>query len=136
MAQPDFPGLAEIGQINIPVHDLPRAIRFYRDTLGMKFLFEAPKMGFFDCDGIRLLLALPEGEGTDHPSSILYFKVGDIGRSTEALRGRGVTITSEAELIAEMPDHDLWMSFFKDSEGNLLALMSEVRPSAPKERAA
>jgi methylmalonyl-CoA/ethylmalonyl-CoA epimerase len=130
MANTDFPGLGQIGQISIPVHDLPRAIGFYRDALGLKFLFEVPKMGFFDCDGIRLLLALPEGEGTDHPSSILYFKVEDIRRSTEALRARGVTITGEAERIAEMPDHDLWMSFFQDTEGNLLALMSEVRPPA------
>ena len=136
MSEKDFQGLAQIGQINIPVHDLQRAIRFYRDTLGIKFLFEVPKMSFFDCDGIRLLLALPEGEGTDHLSSVLYFKVEDIGRTTEWLRGRGVTIEGEAELIAEMPDHDLWMSFFKDSEDNTLALMSEVRPPAGRERAA
>ncbi len=135
MANTEFAGLGPIGQINIPVHDLPRAIQFYRDTLGMKFLFEVPKMGFFDCDGIRLLLALPEGEGTDHPSSILYFKVDDIRLSTEALRARGVTITGDAERIAEMPDHDLWMSFFEDTEGNLLALMSEVRPPARKVQA-
>ncbi len=136
MDKADFHGLAQIGQINIPVHDLPRAIRFYREALGMNFLFEVPKMAFFDCDGIRLLLALPEGEGTDHPSSTLYFKVEDVRRSTEALRERGVTITEEPGLIAEMPDHDLWMSFFQDTEGNVHSLMSEVRPPARKGRAA
>jgi methylmalonyl-CoA/ethylmalonyl-CoA epimerase len=93
----------------------------------MKFLFEAPGMGFFDCAGVRLLLALPEDESEDHPSSILYFKVDDIQAGTASLRDRSVNIVSEPHLIAHMPDHDLWMSFFEDSEGNTMALMSEVR---------
>ena len=128
MAPTDFHGLAQIGQISIPVHELQRAVSFYRDTLGIKFLFEVPRMAFFDCSGVRLLVGLPEGEEDDHPSSTLYFKVDDINSSTATLKGRGVTIKGEPELIAEMPDHDLWMSFFNDSEGNVLALMSEVRP--------
>jgi len=127
MAPVISPGLAQIGQVNVRVHDLPRAIAFYRDALGMKFLFEAPGMGFFDCAGVRLLLALPEDEAEDHPSSILYFKVDDIQADTASLRDRSVKIASEPHLIAHMPDHDLWMSFFEDSEGNSMALMSEVR---------
>ena len=127
MAPVVSPGLAQIGQINVRVHDLPRAIAFYRDALGMKFLFEAPGMGFFDCAGVRLLLALPEDESEDHPSSILYFKVDDIQAGTASLRDRSVKIASDPHLIAHMPDHDLWMSFFEDSEGNSMALMSEVR---------
>jgi len=127
MAQPTFAGLARIGQINVVVHDLARATAFYRDALGMKFSFEAPRMAFFDCEGIRLLLALPEGEETDHLSSVLYFLVDDIHAATAALKSRSVTFTSEPHLIARMPDHELWMSFFEDAEGNLLALMSEVR---------
>jgi methylmalonyl-CoA/ethylmalonyl-CoA epimerase len=127
MAPVLFPGLTQIGQINVPVHDLPRAIAFYRDALGMKFLFEVPRMGFFDCAGVRLLLALPEDEGDHHPSSVLYFKVDDIQGATASLRDRSVKITSEPHLIARMPDHDLWMSFFEDSEGNTMALMSEIR---------
>ena len=127
MAPVVSPGLAQIGQINVRVHDLPRAIAFYRDALGMKFLFEAPGMGFFDCAGVRLLLALPEDEREDHPSSILYFKVDDIHAGTASLRDRSVKVASEPHLIAHMPDHDLWMSFFEDSEGNSMALMSEVR---------
>ncbi|HMK08440.1 MAG TPA: VOC family protein [Anaerolineales bacterium] len=122
-----FPGLAQIGQINVRVHDLQRATIFYRQALGMKFLFEVPRMAFFDCAGVRLVLALPEGEGSDHPSSVLYFKVDDLQAATSALRARSVRITAEPHLIAKMPDHDLWMSFFEDSEGNTLALMSEVR---------
>ena len=91
MAQPTFTGLARIGQINVVVHDLARATAFYRDALGMKFSFEAPRMAFFDCDGIRLLLALPEGEGTDHLSSVLYFEVDDINAATAELKNRSVT---------------------------------------------
>jgi methylmalonyl-CoA/ethylmalonyl-CoA epimerase len=127
MTEQSLAGLSQIGQINVRVHDLPRAMAFYRDDLGIPFLFDVPNMAFFDCAGVRLLLALPEGEGSDHPSSILYFKVDDIHGATEALRARSVKITSEPHLIARMPDHDLWMSFFLDSEGNTLALMSEVR---------
>ena len=127
MAPVVSPGLAQIGQINVRVLDLPRAIAFYRDALGMKFLFDVPRMGFFDCAGVRLLLALPEDAAEDHPSSTLYFKVDDIQAATAALRDRSVKIISEPHLIAKMPDHDLWMSFFEDSEGNTMALMSEVR---------
>lgn len=120
-----FGGLTRIGQINIPVRDQARAVAFYRDVLGMPFLFEVPRLAFFDCGGIRLLLDVPEGEAPKHHGSILYFHVDDLGQATEALRERGVRITSEPHLIAPMPDHDLWMSFFEDSEGNTMALMAE-----------
>lgn len=127
MIQTTFSGLSQIGQINVLVQDLPRAISFYRDVLGMKFLFDAPNMGFFDCAGVRLLLALPEGEDSWHPSSVLYFKVGDILDSHDALQARSVRFLGPPHLIARMPDHNLWMAFFEDSEGNTMALMSEVR---------
>lgn len=119
-------GLHRIGQINIPVHDQGRAVAFYRDVLGMRFLFEVPNLAFFDCGGIRLLLDVPQDGASDRRSSILYFQVDDIRQDTEALQGRGVRITSEPHRIATMPDHDLWMSFFEDSEGNTMALMAEV----------
>jgi predicted enzyme related to lactoylglutathione lyase len=120
--------LSQIGQIAINVHDLERAVAFYRDTLGMKFLFQAPpKMAFFDCGGVRLLLGEPEEAETGHPSSILYYKVDDINAAWEALRERGAELKGEPHLVARMPDHELWIGFFKDSEGNTLALMSEVR---------
>jgi len=120
--------LGTIGQISMNAHDIPRATQFYRDTLGVRFLFEAPpKMAFFDCGGVRLMLSLPEGAAYDHPGSVLYFRVDDIEKTYEELRGRGVAFESEPHLIARMPDHELWMTFFKDSEGNTLALMSERR---------
>jgi methylmalonyl-CoA/ethylmalonyl-CoA epimerase len=128
-----FEGLSKIGQINIPVHDLDTSVDFYRDSLGMNFLFEVPTMAFFDCEGIRLLLTVPEDDEFDHPSSIIYFKVDDIHLAADALQDRGVVIRKKPHLIAEMPDHDLWMSFFQDPEGNTHALMSEVARSKPSE---
>ncbi|HSR47323.1 MAG TPA: VOC family protein [Anaerolineales bacterium] len=120
--------LSRIGQVNLPVRDLDRAIAFYRDVLKIRFLFQVPHLAFFDCGGLRLLLDASGEETHPRRSSILYFVVPDLRRSTQALRVRGVRIVSEPHLVAPMPDHDLWMSFFEDSEGNTLALMSEVRP--------
>ena len=116
-----------IGQIHLNVHDLAGAIAFYRDTLGLKFLFEIPNGAFFDCGGVRLYLSLPDRPEFDHPSSILYYEVEDIERSYEALVARGVKFETKPRLIAKMPDHDLWMAFFHDPDGNPMQLMSEVR---------
>lgn len=123
----NFQGLSSIGQINIPVHDINRAVEFYRESLGMKYSFQVPNMAFFDCQGIRILLGVPENKDDDHPSSIIYFKVDDIHTATAALIDRGVVFKGEPHLVAEMQDHDLWMSFFVDPDRNILALMSEVR---------
>lgn len=120
---------ATIGQIAVNIHDLDRAVAFYRDTLGMRLLFQVPpKMAFFDCGGVRLMLSLPEEAEYDHPGSILYYKMDDIQGTYQTLRDRGVEFLREPHLLVRMPDHELWMAFCKDSEGNTLALMSEVRP--------
>ncbi len=120
------PNLNQIGQIAVNVHDVKRAINFYRDILGMKLLFEIPNAAFFDCGGIRLMLSLPEKPEFEHAVSIIYYTVADIQAAFQTLSSRGVQFEGEPHLIARMPDHDLWMGFFRDSEGNLLALMSEV----------
>lgn len=120
--------LSEIGQIAIPVHDVERSVAFYRDQLGMQLLFQMPpKMAFFQNGTVRLMLSLPESEEFDHRSSIVYYKVDDIHASVETLKGRGVPFRDEPHMIAKMPDHELWMAFFDDPDGNILALMSEVR---------
>lgn len=124
MGDPSF-RLRSIGQLLVPVRDLRRATNFYRDTLGMAFLFEVPRMAFFDVGGVRLMLAEPEG-GEDRAGSIVYYKVEELEAAHTELRDRGVAFQQEPTLIAEMPDHELWMAFFHDSEGNQLALMSEV----------
>jgi methylmalonyl-CoA/ethylmalonyl-CoA epimerase len=117
--------LNQIGQIAVNVEDIDVAVKFYRDTLGMKFLFQVPAMAFFDCAGVRLLLN--EVEEWQRPSSIIYYKVEDINATHEAMVARGVTFTDAPHLVAKMSDHDLWMAFFKDPVGNILALMSEIR---------
>jgi methylmalonyl-CoA/ethylmalonyl-CoA epimerase len=118
--------LDKIGQIAINVKDIGRAVQFYRDTLGMKFLFEVPNLAFFDCGGVRLMLGVAEKPEFDHPGSVLYYKVGDINASYEALKKRGASFIDQPHLIAKLADHDLWMVFLKDTEGNTLGLMSEV----------
>jgi len=118
--------LGRIVQIAVNVHDMERATAFYKDKLGLKHLFSVPpKMAFFDCDGIRLMLGLPERADLDHPSSILYFKVEDIHAAHEALNNRGVHFETKPMLIAPMQTYDLWLAEFRDSEDNVLALMCE-----------
>jgi methylmalonyl-CoA/ethylmalonyl-CoA epimerase len=124
---PIGPTLNQIGQIFVNVKDLDRAIEFYRDILGMTFLFQAPpNMAFFDCGGIRLMLGIADRPDLNHPASIIYYKVEDIERVYEVFNARGVEFIVKPHLVAPMPTYDLWLADFKDSEGNILALMSEV----------
>jgi methylmalonyl-CoA/ethylmalonyl-CoA epimerase len=127
-----FTGLNQFGQISIPVQDLELAVEFYRDSLGMDYLFQVPNMALFNCGGIRILPAVPEGDDPGQHSSIIFFKVADIQAATDALRERGITITSNPHLLAEMPDHNLWMPFFQDPDDKTLVLMSEVTRAEEK----
>ncbi|MSQ13583.1 MAG: VOC family protein [Dehalococcoidia bacterium] len=118
--------LSNIGQVAVPVKNLERALAFYRDVLGVPFLFKAgDRLAFFDCNGVRLMLDIPDPE-FDHPNSILYFKVGDIQAAHRELRAKSVRFRDEPQVIAEMPDHVLWMAFFYDTESNVMALMAEA----------
>ena len=119
--------LDRIGQIAVPVRDIATSVAFYRDVLGMRFLFEFPNLAFFDCGGVRLLLDKPETAEFENHSSVIYYKVDDIRASHAALVARGVEFIDEPHLIARMPDHELWMSFFRDPDQNVLALMCEIR---------
>ena len=120
-------GLSRIGQIAQVVHDVARARAFYREALGMRLVYEVEgRMAFFDCDGTWLMLSLPEGEGQDHPGSVLYFDVDDIAAAHRTLEGRGVPFRRAPARIADMGDHELWMAFFDDPDGNLLALRARV----------
>lgn len=124
--------LDRIGQIAVPVTDVERAIRFYRDTLGMRFLFQAPPgLAFFDLSGVRLMLDGPAGAQAGN-GSVIYYQVEDLEAAFATLLERGVRFEAEPHLIAKMPDHELWMAFFRDPDQNLLALMSEVRSRAPE----
>ncbi len=119
--------LTSIGQIAIRVHDVERAVAFYRDALGLEFLFDAGPLAFLMCGDVRLMLSMPESGELDHPSSTLYFRVDDIHGARAELVERGVPFDDEPHLIARMPDHELWMTFFRDPDRNLHGLMSEVR---------
>ncbi|MGA8429953.1 MAG: VOC family protein [Candidatus Sulfotelmatobacter sp.] len=120
-------GITRLGQIAINARDVERAAAFYQDVLGLKLLFKAPPgLAFFDCGGVRLMLNRAEKPEFNHPSSILYFAVPDIQAAYAKMKESGVRFEDEPHEIAKMPTHDLWMTFFRDSEENLLALMSEV----------
>ena len=124
------PGLRRIGQLAIVVRDPERALRFYRDVLGLRLLFQAPpSLAFFDCGGVRLMLSPPEGTAAAGASSIVYYEVADIHAAYDTLVARGVQFEHEPRVIAPRPAGDLWMAFLHDSEGNLLGLMNE-RPRA------
>ena len=128
-----MPAIAAIQQIAVNARDLARATAFYRDRLGLRHLFDAPPhMSFFDCGGIRLMLAPPEREGAvagQRFNSILYFSVDDIHAAAAVLESRGVSFEQPPHIVARLPHANLWMGFFRDMDGNLLALMSEA-PSA------
>lgn len=123
-------GLGRIGQVHVRVRDMDRAVAFYKDRLGMRYLFQVPPqvptMAFFQCGEVTIMLGVPEEAQFDHPASIIYYMVEDIGRAFETLSQRGVSFKAAPHLIHKAPDHDLWMAFFQDSEDNTAALMSHV----------
>ncbi len=119
--------IQSIGQIAINSGDVQRAVAFYRDALGLDYLFEAGPLAFFMCGDVRLMLSVAESAEFDHPSSTIYFRVDDIHGARAELSGRGVPFDDDPHLIAKMPDHELWMTFFRDPDRNVHALMSEVR---------
>jgi methylmalonyl-CoA/ethylmalonyl-CoA epimerase len=120
---------ARVGQIAIPVGDIDRAAGFYADTLGLRLLFRAPPgLAFFDCGGVRLMLTVAAPGESPAGAGIIYYVVSDLPAAHAALRARGVRFEDTPHCVARLPDHELWMTFCRDSEENLLALMSEVRP--------
>ena len=125
MNAPAAPMLSALLQINMPVQDIERAVAFYRDRLGMRFLFQAGNLAFFDMDGVRLLLDVPEDEAFAHPGSVLYFRVPDIDAAHDGLRSRGVEFIQPPHLIHKDDRMELWMAFFNDTEGNTHAIATE-----------
>lgn len=120
-------GITSVGQVAVNVKDVQRAIGFYRDVMGLRYLFEIPNAAFFMAGDLRLMLGTAEKPELDHSASILYYKVPDIHAAHQSLKEAGARMEDEPHLLARMPDHELWMCFFRDTEDNLLALMSEVR---------
>ena len=118
--------LKNIGQIGIPINDIDRAISFYKDLLELPLLFNTDTMAFFDCDGVRLMLSLPETEQFTNASSVLYFQVDDITASYSRMKEKGVSFIDKPHIVAKMDSTETWMVFFNDTEGNTHALMSEI----------
>ena len=117
---------SRIRQIAVVCKDVARARDFYRDVIGLPHLFDAgPNLSFFDCGGVRLMLSPAEGEAAG--TSVIYYLVNDITASMNALKEKGAAFVDEPHMIARMPDHELWMAFFRDPDRNLLALMCEVK---------
>jgi methylmalonyl-CoA/ethylmalonyl-CoA epimerase len=127
----DSPLLQDVEQIALTVQDLPRAKAFYRDALGMRFLFDAGSMAFFECGSVRLMI----GQGEPSPGgTIIYFRVADINAAAQLLQSRGVEFVQQPHLVARMKTHDLWLAFVKDTSGNTLGLMCEMtRPNEKTE---
>ena len=127
MPQPADLSEATVGQLLVPVTDLERGTAYYRDILGLKFLFSAPpQMSFFMAGTVRLLVGVPENAQAPQRGSMIYFKVADIQAVHATLRGRGVTFPADPHLVHKAPTYELWLAEFRDPDGNQLALMSEV----------
>ena len=118
--------LNRIGQIALAVSDVDRAEAFYRDVLRLRWLYRFGDLTFFDCCGVRLLLEKARDADEVAHSSPIYFACADIALTVRELQQRGVSFTSKPHLIAPMEDHDLWMAFFADPDGHILALMQEA----------
>lgn len=127
MTSPPGTEVTGVRQIALTVSNVARATAFYRDAVGLPFLFDAgPNLAFLDIGGVRLMLATPEGEFAPGRSSVIYLKVADILAAQAAMTARGVPFPADAHLVARMPDHDLWLSEFRDPDGNPMALMCEM----------
>ncbi len=119
-----------LGQVALSVRDVERSVAFYRDSLGLRFLFApAPSLAFLMIGDVRLMLSAPEGELAPGGSTVLYLRVADIDAEHARLAANGVTFIDAPHLVARMPDHELWMCFFRDPDEHLLALMCERRPT-------
>ena len=114
-------------QVAVTVSDVDTALGFYRDVLGLTFLFRAgPGLAFLDAAGVRVMLSTPQGAGEPGRNSVLYFGVRDIVATFEACVTRGATAERAPALAAQMPDYALWIGFLRDPDGNLVGLMEEV----------
>jgi len=117
-----------IGQIAVTVSDVGRALAFYRDTLGLPFLFSpSADLAFLKAGDTRIMLTTPQGAGTVGANSILYFKASNIEQVHADIVAKGAVNERAPQLAAKMPDHELWLSFVRDPDGNLVGLMEEKR---------
>jgi predicted enzyme related to lactoylglutathione lyase len=117
-----------IMQVAITVSDVGQATAYYRDVVGLEFLFSAgPNLAFLRAGSVRVMLTVPQGAGAVGANSVLYFRVHDIENAFVAMLARGATQERPPQLAAKMPDHELWIGFLRDPDGNLVGIMEEKR---------
>jgi methylmalonyl-CoA/ethylmalonyl-CoA epimerase len=129
MATDSKTALSRIKQIALPVRDITEAKRFYGDTLGMRHLFDAPPaLSFFDCGGVQLMLAGPEGQGKDgdQQHAVLFYDVSDIKSTHARIKSSGAKSLEEPRVIARMNGREIWISSVSDGQGNVVGLMSDT----------
>lgn len=116
----------DIGQIAITVSDVQIAPPFYRDQLGLEFLFSpGPNLAFLAAGSVRIMLTTPQGAGAVNANSVIYFKANDIETRYASMIANGATGERPPQLAAKMPDHELWIGFLRDPDGNLIGVMEE-----------
>ena len=116
-----------IGQIAVAVSDIQKSLDFYKNTLGLNLLFEAPpNLAFIMCGDVRIMLTTLQGEEDDHHTSVIYYKVNDLNLAVADLKSKGVVFIREPQLTAKMPDHELWQGFIRDPDENLIGIMTEL----------
>jgi catechol 2,3-dioxygenase-like lactoylglutathione lyase family enzyme len=118
-------GLTALGQIAVTVEDIERARAFYAETLELPFLFQAGSMAFFDLEGVRLMLTEPESGDEPHSASVLYFRAPDLESRVESLEEKGVDFVGQPHVVHRTEEAEIWMAFFRDPDGHLMALMNE-----------
>ncbi len=119
-------GLGSVSQIALNVTDVDAAETFYAETLGLRKIFRPqPHMVFFDCGGLSLLLEKGH-DGTPVGGAVIYFDCADISLTVRELKSRGVVFEHPVHLITRQPTYDLYMAFFRDPDGNMLALSHQA----------
>jgi len=119
------PELGPLAQVAVTFHDVPRAVAWYRDVLGLPLVFETNGMAFFAMGDVRLMMTVPEKAEFDHPASVLYFRVTDITAAHAALTARGATIEDDPHLVGRMGSTEIWMFFVRDEERHLIGITEE-----------
>ena len=121
------PTITSIGQIAIAVSDINQSLQFYREQLGLTFLFEAgPNLAFLQCGDTRLMLTTLQGDEADHHTSVIYYRVNDLDDSVVKIEAAGIAFIQKPQLVAKMPDHELWQGFIRDPDNNLIGIMAEL----------
>ncbi|WP_338014661.1 VOC family protein [Paenisporosarcina cavernae] len=118
--------ITSIGQIGIVAKDFARAVDFYETKLELPLIVNLGNLALFQCGDVRLLLSEPESAAFESASSVLYLNVENIEEAYEKYQEQGIEFTDTPHMVGKLGNTETWMVFFRDTEDNVLALMSEV----------